>query len=197
MNRHREIEAIILAAGKGERMGTIKPLVGIDGQPALERVIETLDLASVDRVIVVLGYKAKEITEMVDLSNCERAINLNYERGMGTSLALGVKMVSKTSLGFLVCHADMPYIEQQTVRKVLDVARKGARIAAPIYRGTRGFPVYLSVDCVSDLLKTLKGDSGARNYILEHVSDVELVEVNDPGAVIDVDQPQDVIGYQL
>ncbi len=178
-------------------MGTIKPLIDIDGEPALERVIETLRSACVDRIIVVLGYKAKDIVGMADLSDCEIAINANYEKGMGTSLALGARMVSSDCLGFLVCHADMPYIKEKTVRKVLDMARTGARIVAPVYQGTRGFPVYLRIDCMPDLIETLKGDIGARNYILEHVSDLELVQVGDPGAIIDVDQPEDVIGYEL
>lgn len=195
MNNYPQIEAIILAAGKGQRMGAIKPLVNIDGEPALKRVIETLGLAYVGRKIVVLGYKAEEILEMVDLSDCEIAINADYEEGMGTSLALAVKLLSKDSLGFLVSHADMPYIKEKTVRKVLDMARSGAKIVAPVYKGTRGFPVYLRIDCVPGLLETLEGDIGARNYILKHPSALELVQVDDSGAIIDVDQPEDVIGY--
>ncbi|HEX32175.1 MAG TPA: hypothetical protein ENF88_00610, partial [Candidatus Acetothermia bacterium] len=56
-----KVEAIVLAAGKGERMGTIKPLVEIDGCPALARVLATLRGAGMKRVIVILGHRADEI----------------------------------------------------------------------------------------------------------------------------------------
>lgn len=194
MGNNRQIEAIILAAGKGERMGATKQLVDIGGQPALVRVIETLRHALVERIIVVLGYQAEQIKRSIDLSDCIVAVNKDYETGMGSSLALGVKLVSGSALGFLIAHADMPYTEESSVRKVLDTASTGARIAAPAYKGIRGFPVYLRTDCLPELLETLKGDIGARDYILAHASDVELVAVDDRGAVQDIDKPEDIMG---
>jgi len=189
-----QIEAILLSAGKGERMGAIKPLVEIDGQPALARVVETLRGAGIGRIIVVLGYKATLIEKEVDLSGCIVARNANYESGMASSLALGVSLVSPEANGFLIAHADMPYVKAGTVSKVIARALEGAKIVAPIYNGVRGFPVYLRVDCGADLLSTLEGEAGARLYIAQHVEDLVLVEVDDPGATIDIDRPEDVIG---
>jgi len=188
------IEAIVLAAGKGTRMGAIKPLVEIDGQPALARVIETLRSAGIGRIIVVLGCEATLIEKEVDLSGCIVARNTNYESGMASSLALGVSLVSQEANGFLIAHADMPYVKQETVRSIIERARTGANMVAPIYNGVRGFPVYLRVDCGADLLTTLEGEAGARLYIAQHVEDLVLVEVDDPGATIDIDRPEDVIG---
>lgn len=188
------VEAIVLAAGKGERMGTIKPLIEIDGRPALARVIDTLRDAGIERVIVILGYEAEEIQKRVDFDGCIIAVNTKYESGMASSLALGVKFVSEDAIGFLVAHADMPYVKQETVREVLQRAKSGARIVAPSYEGVRGFPVYLRADCRAGLLPTLVGEIGARDYIAQHEQDLELVEVDDPGATIDIDRPQDIIG---
>ena len=189
-----KVEAIILAAGKGERMGAIKPLVDIGGNPALVRVIDTLGAAGIERIIVVLGYAAQRIERAIDLSGCVVTRNTNYESGMGSSLALGVSLVSPDAKGFLVAHADMPYVKAETVHKVAARALKGAKIVAPIHKGVRGFPVYLRADCRDDLLPTLVGEVGARNYISQHEGDLELVEVDDPGAIIDIDRPEDVIG---
>ena len=194
MSGASQIEAIVLAAGKGERMGAIKPLVEIDGQPALARVVETLRGAGIDRIIVVLGYEAALIEKEVDLSGCIVARNANYESGMASSLALGVSLVSPEANGFLIAHADMPYVKAGTVSKVIARALEGAKIVAPIYNGVRGFPVYLDRGCREDLLTTLEGEAGARLYIAQHVEDLVLVEVNDPGATIDIDRPEDVIG---
>ena len=188
------IEAIVLAAGKGERMGAIKPLIVIDGQPILVRVITTLRAAGIERIIVVLGYKAALIEKEVDLFRCIVANNTDYESGMGSSLSLGVSLVSPEATGFLVVHADMPYVQETTVRKVIARASAGAKIVAPVCNGVRGFPVYLDSGCREELLPTLKGEIGARVYIAQHEQDLVLIEVDDPGAIIDIDRPQDVIG---
>ena len=188
------IEAIVLAAGKGERMGAIKPLIVIDGQPILVRVITTLRAAGIERIIVVLGYKAALIEKEVDLFRCILANNMDYESGMGSSLSLGVSLVSPEATGFLVVHADMPYVQETTVRKVIARASAGAKIVAPVCSGVRGFPVYLDSGCREELLPTLKGEIGARVYIAQHEQDLVLIEVDDPGATIDIDRPQDVIG---
>ena len=59
------IEAIVLAAGKGERLGTIKPLLLIDNEPALAQVIRTVKQTAVRQIIVVLGYAADEIMNTI------------------------------------------------------------------------------------------------------------------------------------
>ncbi|MEA3238708.1 MAG: nucleotidyltransferase family protein [Candidatus Bipolaricaulota bacterium] len=188
------VEAIVLAAGKGERMGAIKPLIVIDGQPILVRVITTLRTAGIGRVIVVLGYNAALIEKEVDLSRCIVANNTDYESGMGSSLSLGVSLLSSAATGFLVVHADMPYVKAETVSKVIARALEGAKIVAPVYKGVRGFPVYLDCGCREELLPTLRGEIGARNYISQHEDDLVLVEVDDPGVIIDIDRPQDIMG---
>ena len=194
MSRISAIEAIVLAAGKGERMGAIKPLVEIDGRPALTRVIRTLREAGIERVIVILGYRAEEIEKKIDLSCCIVGENVSYESGMGSSLALGVSLVSPDAAGFLVAHADMPYVKAETVSKVTARALEGAKIVAPVYKGVRGFPVYLDCGCREELIPTLRGEIGARNYISQHEDDLVLVEVDDPGVTIDIDRPEDVKG---
>ena len=186
-------EAIVLAAGKGERMGTVKPLVEIDGAPALARVVATLHRAGIERILVVLGYAAKTIEREVDLSNERVVLNFNYESGMGSSLALGIKSLAPETTGFLILHADMPYVMGGTVRAVLARAREGGLIVAPTYRGKRGFPVYLDRSCCEELLPTLVGETGAREYIAFHLDDLVLVEVDDQGCVWDIDRPEDLV----
>ena len=194
MSQSSPVEAIVLAAGKGERMGRIKPLIDIDGRPSLARVVDALRGAGIERVIVILGYESQEIYERVDLDDCIVAVNAKYGSGMASSLALGVGLVSEDSLGFLVAHADMPYVKEETIRSILERARAGAKIVAPTYNRVRGFPVYLRADCRDELLGTLEGEVGARRYIAKHEEDLELVEVDDPGATIDIDRPEDVMG---
>ena len=186
------IEAIVLAAGKGERLGTIKPLVPIDGEPALSRVIRLLRQSGLEQITVVLGYAAQTIQDRVNLSNCRVAVNPHYETGMAGSLILGIESLSPGTEGFLILHADMPHTKQETIRAVIAQAEAGARIVAPTYRCRRGFPVFLHRSCVEALLPTLVGDVGARRFIAQHREDLVVVEVADPGAIHDIDYPEDL-----
>lgn len=186
------IEAIVLAAGEGKRLGMIKPLVLIDGEPALIRVIRTIRKAGVEKIIVVLGHAAETVQAQVDFTGCRVVLNPRYETGMAGSLIRGIESVAPAAEGVLIFHADMPTVRAETIRAVIQQAKQGARIAAPIYEAQRGFPVFLHRSCFQELMPTLTGDVGARRYISKHAEELVLVEVDDPGAIRDIDRPEDL-----
>jgi molybdenum cofactor cytidylyltransferase len=186
------IDAIVLAAGQGARMGQVKPLVRIAGEAALAIVIRRLRAAGIDRPIVVLGRQVETVRATVDLSECRLVRNPDPERGLASSLLLGIRAVASDARGAVVLHADMPAVSVETIRLVLDAATPDAQIAAPRYRGRRGFPVYLSRACFRELEETLAGDSGARDYIERHRGRTRLIEVGDAGCVLDFDTPEDL-----
>lgn len=188
------IEAIVLAAGKAERFGTIKPLLSLDGEPALGRVIRTIREAGVETIIVVLGHAAETIRTRVDLAGCQVVLNPGYKTGMAGSLIRGIEAVSPAAQGILIFHADMPAVRAETIRAVVERATQGARIAAASYEGERGFPVFLHRSCIEELLPTLTGDLGARRYLSRHQQELVRVEVDDPGAIHDIDRPRDLRG---
>jgi molybdenum cofactor cytidylyltransferase len=190
------IAAIVLAAGLGRRMGAIKPLLEIDGEPLLTRVLHAIDAAGVDRTIVVLGRSATQIRSRVDLSLHQVVVNSTPELGLSSSLRLGIAELPADADGVLVFHADMPYVSPATIRAVRLAAVRGARVSAPRYRGVRGFPVYFARSCFSELLDGLCGDAGGRELLEEHPEWVELVDVEDPGSIRDLDRPTDLISPQ-
>lgn len=190
------IEAVVLAAGSGSRMGRIKPLVLINGEPALEIVLRRLRDAGLPSPIVVLGDDADDIQRAIDLADARVIVNDHPARGMSSSLALGLTAVSEEAQGALIFHADMPFLTARTIRRIISTARAGARIAAPVYRGTRGFPVYLARSCFRELVTTLVGDAGARGYLAAHADNVSRIEVEDAGCVVDIDRPEDLALHQ-
>jgi CTP:molybdopterin cytidylyltransferase MocA len=190
------IDAVVLAAGSGSRMGRIKPLVPLNGEPVLEIVLRRLRDAGLPSPIVVLGDDADRIRQAIDLSHARVIVNDHPARGMSTSLALGLTAVSEGARGALIFHADMPFLTARTIRKIISTARTGARIAAPVYRGTRGFPVYLARSCFREVVATLVGDAGARGYLAAHAGDISSMEVDDAGCVVDIDRPEDLAFYQ-
>ena len=57
------IKGVIAAAGLSRRMGAFKPLMPINGRPMIERSVMSMLSADVEEVVVVLGYRAREIEE--------------------------------------------------------------------------------------------------------------------------------------
>ena len=188
------IDAIVLAAGLGTRIGRIKPLIEIDGEPSLGIILRRVAAAGVSRPVVVLGNHAERIRERVDLAEARVIVNPNPEHGMAGSLRLGLMAVPDQAAGAMILHADMPFVEEVTIRSVLGAARTGVRIAAASHGGQRGFPVYLARACLPELLETLTGDVGARDYIARHIEELTLVEVEGEGCLRDIDTPEDLPG---
>lgn len=62
------MQAIILAAGMGKRLGELtkgntKCMVKVNGTPLIDRVMKQLTLQPLKRIIMVVGYKGKELKE--------------------------------------------------------------------------------------------------------------------------------------
>ena len=80
---YRATKAIILAAGKGERLlpltaTTPKPLIAIEGTPLIERLIKQLKQAGIEDIVVVTGHLHEQfdyLREQVRL-----VYNPHYER---------------------------------------------------------------------------------------------------------------------
>jgi molybdenum cofactor cytidylyltransferase len=109
---------------------------------------------------------------------------------MGASLACGVAAALDAD-GWIVALGDMPWIAPTAIAAVADAIKAGAEIAAPSYRGERGHPVGFA-QSYGRALSTLGGDEGARTILAARQWAVRVVEVDDPGVIRDVDQPEDL-----
>ena len=87
--------------------------------------------------------------------------------------------------------ADMPRIKPETIDKVAAAVASGALLAAPVYRGERGHPVAFA-GALRDELLVLSGDSGARAVLERHRDDMQLIDCDDPGVLLDVDARADL-----
>ena len=62
-------KAVILAAGRGTRMGELtreipKPLIPLNGRPMLLHILDRIAAAGVEEVLLVTGYLAEQIEEV-------------------------------------------------------------------------------------------------------------------------------------
>ena len=65
------MDAVILAAGKGERLRPItekipKPLIEVRGKPILEWILQDLARNNITRIYIIVNYMQEKIREFVD-----------------------------------------------------------------------------------------------------------------------------------
>ena len=68
---------------------------------------------------------------------------------------------------------------------------QGAAVAAPFHRGQRGHPVGFGAACFA-ALAALNDDDGAKSILAAHRDGLVRIDVDDAGALRDVDHPADI-----
>lgn len=187
--------ALILAGGESRRFGSSKQLADWRGKPLLEHVVEQVHgWPEVDVVYVVLGAAAEQIMETVDLGGAAVVENLEWRKGLSSSLRAGLDfLIGERSVDqALLVLGDQPNVPADVVPRLFEAQRRSRRpVVIPQYRFTRGHPVLVHCSLWPALVTGLSGDQGARNLFLAHPEWVEevLVDAMPPG---DVDTPGDL-----
>lgn len=180
---------ILLAAGAGSRFGGGKLLHPLDGVAIGVRAARNM-LAAGLTVTAVVRPGNDELRRLLEAAGCTVTECANAAEGMGVSLA-HVIAHTRDAGGWVVALADMPRIRPETIRCITDAVRAGATLAAPTYHGERGHPVGFSATLRDELL-ACHGDEGARSVLKRHHAEIQLVPVDDPGVVFDIDRREDV-----
>lgn len=184
---------ILLAAGASRRFGANKLLQTLaDGEPLAVHACRHL-LAVTDNVLAVVRPASEVLAEHLRTEGADVRICVDAEQGMGTSLAFGVASALDAE-SWLIALADMPFIKRSTIDAVAEAMRCGALIAAPCWQGQRGHPVGFSQVLRAQLLD-LDGDVGAKSVIQSYRDHLQLIEVDDPGILRDIDHPGDIIQF--
>lgn len=187
------IVAVILAAGESKRMGTPKPLIEMEGETFLQRLIRILESSKADDIVVVLGNKSEEIRKQTDLSRCKVVINKDYKKGQLSSLTKAILSIPEEGVeGILVCLVDHPFISTSLIDQMIDAFYKAdEQIIVPIYKGKRGHPVIFSQQLFPELL-VASPEIGAREVVWNNPGLVLELETKEPGILKDIDYPADM-----
>ena len=176
---------LILAAGESSRMGSAKALLEFRGETFLDRLIRCFS-AYCSPVIVVLGHEPEVIRAGVrSAGNAMFVLNADYSRGQFSSMQCGLRAAPEDTEGILFTPVDHPNIEPATVRQLIAA---GAPIAIPQYLGRHGHPVLFSRALIPEFL-ALGPDSQARQVLHGHASEIQYLDVADPGILDDIDDP--------
>lgn len=184
---------IVLAAGKGERFEGLKQLTEVDGEPVLQLILQSI--SKIDWALsplLVLGHERERIENAVDTCGFKVIENENWQQGLSTSLKSGINAAPRNASGYLFFLGDMPLISSDIIKVVLNRADSGSSIVAPSYQGKRGFPVYLSRQLEENLLTEISGDKGAREIIRKKPDQLTLINTEDRGVIMDLDEKSDL-----
>jgi len=189
-DRRLDIAGILLAAGSASRFGGEKLLHPLgDGVAIAAHAARNL-LAALPSVVAVVRRGDFPLHDLLEQEGCEVTMFEGAARGMGASLAHGVAQAREAD-GWVIALADMPNVRPETIRTIVAALEGGALIAAPSHGGRRGHPVGFASALRQELL-ALDGDEGARAVVERHGKEVRLVECDDPGTLIDIDQREDL-----
>lgn len=190
------VVGLILAAGQSTRMGQPKALLPSPhtGRTFVTQLIHSLQEGGIDRLGVVgrptdAGLR-REIAGAVP--HVDFVDNPSHELGQLSSLLAGLAYAeAHGAAGALVVPVDMPLIRAGTVRAALEAFMDGDRpVLRVTHRGQHGHPVIFGAGLFG-VLRNADPALGARAVIRADPSRVRNLEVDDPGAVRDIDLPDE------
>jgi molybdenum cofactor cytidylyltransferase len=190
------VAGVILAAGYSARMGRPKALLpmGQGGRTFIDQLIDTLRRAGLETIVVVAGADADRILDaMASTTPPVRIVqNSDPSKGQLSSLLVALAALGGVAVeAALVMPVDQPLVSADTVRLVLEAYRRsGAPIVRPAGPSRHGHPVIFDRSLFEELGRADLA-YGARGVIEAHRDAVVDVRVDDEGAFVDIDTPED------
>ncbi len=186
---------IVLAAGESSRMGRPKLSLELEGEPLLARAVRTARSVA-EVVVVVIGAHETRYRPIAESLAAEVVVNPEWQRGIGSSLRLGVAAVAPMSERTLVTLADMPFVTGDHLRELIRIHRqREASLVFSRYRdGRLGVPALLHRSRFESA-RSLPDDRGAR-ALATAAATVAAIDLS-PRQEIDIDTPDDAAHWSL
>jgi CTP:molybdopterin cytidylyltransferase MocA len=157
-------------------------------------------------VIVVLGANAEQVRAR-STRPATFVVNPDYRSGQTSSMQCGLRAVPPDAAGVLFTLVDHPAVAPETIEALLGGSllassplppprdpwppAPGPRplLRVPRYQGRRGHPIWLSRELIPEFL-ALPVDGAARDVVRSHALQTGFVDVDDPGILADIDDPE-------
>lgn len=121
------IAAVVLAAGKGKRMKSDLPKVlhEMFGRPMVTFVLDTLISLKINKIYVVIGYRAEEVKEALRPYHDEVEFILQVQqRGTGHAVQMTEPALKDFDGDVIVLSGDVPFLSEETIKNLLTVHRR-------------------------------------------------------------------------
>jgi molybdenum cofactor cytidylyltransferase len=190
---------LILAAGASTRMGTPKQLLRVQGTTLLERMCAEALSSMLDKVIVILGFRAEAMKHalhgILPHPKLKVVENSAYDQGISSSIIAGVSEIMDTHDHAMLLLADMPFINAGLIDLLLlRYLDSNLPLGAVQLKSKRSHPVIFNRMLYPQLLQ-LRGDVGARALFRKYRDQACLVEPDFFYDDSDIDTPEDYAAF--
>ena len=185
--------AVVLAAGTSSRMeGRHKMLLPVGDRPVIRHTVERIRAAAPQEVVVVTGYKGRDvIAALADLPVALQP-NPRYEEGQMTSAAIGVGALTQATDAVMMCLGDMVLLEPrdyaELVTAYLELTERS--IVIPYFGGQRGNPILFAASYVHEVAMGER-HIGCKKLANEYTDDVFRYEAAHDRFTTDMETPDD------
>jgi molybdenum cofactor cytidylyltransferase len=198
------ITALVLAAGQSKRMGQPKMLLPWGKTTILGQVIETLQRAGIEDILVITGGERERVERIAEQYAVGSRQNVDYTRGeMLSSIQVGLRAIqphpslrdpspifsenSGEREAALICLGDQPQVEEGSVRAVVRrFVETGASLVVPSYQMRRGHPWLVARPLWEEIL-AMRPEESPREFLNRHAGGIEYVNVDTPSILSDLD----------
>ena len=200
INKERECAVIVLAAGESKRMGEPKLLLEIDGKPLIINALELATSSVAQEVFVVTGSNSAQLETQITnwqdgllSSKVSIIYNQDWQEGIASSIRTGILHAQEFDV-VLIMLADQPELTIGHLNEIFTGARNSPYgMSATLFVNTIGPPCAFRQEHY-DHLFALRGDSGAKQYLVSHYDEVTKVQTGN--LWLDIDTPQDFTKFK-
>jgi len=191
------ISAVVLAAGRSERMGKPKMILPWGDTTVIGRVVRTLKAGGVDEVLVVTGGARGDVEKALSKFQVRTVYNPKYAtREMLCTIQVGISALGEDVVGALVVLGDQPQMRVEVVQSVLTAFREEeGPLVVPSYRMRRGHPLMVARSLWPEVM-AIKHPKTMRDFLETHAEDIHYLEVDTPTVLLDLDTLSDYRQYR-
>ena len=186
------ISAVVLAAGRSQRMGQPKMALPWGDSTVIGRVVQVLSQAGVSDILVVTGGGSAAVHAALQESAARLVHNPAYAAGeMLSSLQVGLASLPEDCEAALVALGDQPQIQLQVVVGLLERYRSSrSALVVPSYRMRRGHP-WIAARSLWPDIQVLSPPQTLRDLLQDKAGQIDYLEVDTDSILADLDTPDD------
>jgi molybdenum cofactor cytidylyltransferase len=186
------VAAILLAAGRSERMGRQKALLDWHGQPLLAYQLRQLSEIDGIDIVVVTGFAAESLRPIIAAAGAREAHNPDFDAGKAGSIRTGTIALRHDAGPIVLLAVDQPR-PAALIRMLLDShIEGGGTITVPTHAGRRGHPIVFDGTLLAELRSVDDATLGVRALLARHAEAIFEVPVDDPIVSVDLNTPRDL-----
>ncbi|HEV7472787.1 MAG TPA: nucleotidyltransferase family protein [Pyrinomonadaceae bacterium] len=192
------VSAIVMAAGRSQRMGAFKPLLPFGPGRVVDSCIANLRAGGAEAVVVVIGQdaRAEALRAHLEQAGLIIAVNPDPASEMSASIASGVRALPASTKAVLINPVDHAAVSAGVIDLLIEEWAKGARLVKPTWNERGGHPVLVDLGFRDELLN-LDPQLGLKALFDFHLDQVRRVTVNSKYIARDMDTWDDYFALHL